>query len=153
MPFVKQESKYYIPEYDGSGSDSGDGGNEEEISETCQQMYEDSIKCNEYIPYNYTAYYDEAEEWEETMNNVTCAFIESVQQETEETAVASNSYSTSFYTTMNNNKASINGGNFYVAGAVVALVAAAIVVIRQKNTKTIKGQDLNSAFVDGGVSA
>jgi len=149
----EKESKYYIPEYDGSGSGSGDGGNEEEISETCQQMYEDSIKCNEYIPYNYTAYYDEAEEWEETMNNVTCAFIESVQQETEETVVASNSYSTSFYTTMNNNKASINGGNFYVAGAVVALVGAAIVVIRQKNTKSIKGQDLNSAFVDGGVSA
>merc|ERR1711865_879210 len=118
-----------------SGSDSGDGGNEEEISETCQQMYEDSIKCNEYIPYNYTAYYDEAEEWEETMNNVTCAFIESVQQETEETVVASNSDgdgdddddddgdgdgegegdgTTSFYTTMKNKKASINGGNFYV---------------------------------------
>merc|ERR1712086_1102423 len=149
-----------------SGSGSGDGGNEEEISETCQQMYEDSIKCNEYIPYNYTAYYDEAEEWEETMNNVTCAFIESVQQEIEETVVASNSYGdvdgdvegegdgpTSFYTTMNNKRTSINGGNFYVAGAVVALVGAAIVVIRQKNTKTIKGQDLNSAFVDGGVSA
>eukprot|EP00554_Chaetoceros_debilis_P004442 CAMPEP_0194095142 /NCGR_PEP_ID=MMETSP0149-20130528/56674_1 /TAXON_ID=122233 /ORGANISM="Chaetoceros debilis, Strain MM31A-1" /LENGTH=509 /DNA_ID=CAMNT_0038781079 /DNA_START=35 /DNA_END=1564 /DNA_ORIENTATION=+ len=176
----EKESKYYIPEYDGSGSGSGDGGNEEEISETCQQMYEDSIKCNEYIPYNYTAYYDEAEEWEETMNNVTCAFIESVQQETEETVVASNSYGdddddgdgdvdgdgdgegdgegegdgpTSFYTTMNNKRTSINGGNFYVAGVVVALVGAAIVVIRQKNTKTIKGQDLNSAFVDGGVSA
>merc|ERR1712086_94946 len=183
----EKESKYYIPEYDGSGSDSGDGGNEEEISETCQQMYEDSIKCNEYLPYNYTAYYDEAEEWEETMNNVTCAFIESVQQETEETVVASNSdgdgdgdddddgggdgdgdgdgdgegegegegegVTTSFYTTMNNKRTSINGGNFYVAGVVVALVGAAIVVIRQKNTKTIKGQDLNSAFVDGGVSA
>ena len=116
-------------------------------------MYEESIKCNEYIPYNYTAYYDEVEEWEETMNNVTCAFIESVQQETEETLAASNSDSMSSYTEMNNNKASINGGNFYVAVAVAALVGAAIVVVKQKKTKTIKGQDLNSAFVDGGVTA
>ena len=112
-------------------------------------MYEDSLKCNEYIPYNYTAYYDEAEEWAQTMNNVTCAFLESVQidQESANEVVSSSSYSMSFYKSYANSQ-SISGGNFYVAGAAVALVGAAVVAIRHQNQKTI-GQDLDTAFVYG----
>uniref|UniRef100_A0A7S3QCK4 Uncharacterized protein n=1 Tax=Chaetoceros debilis TaxID=122233 RepID=A0A7S3QCK4_9STRA len=145
----ESDSKYYIPQYDGSGSESGDNSNDEDVAETCQQVYEDSLKCNEFIPYNYTAYYDEAEEWEETMNNVTCAFIESVQaeQESSNEVVSSNSYTSSFYKSSANAQ-SINGGGFYVAGAAVALVGAAVVAVRHQNKKTI-GQDLNSAFVYG----
>ncbi len=118
------------------------------MSETCQNMYEESIKCNEHIPFNYTAYYEDSEEWEETLNNVTCAFLESVQQANN--AIASNSYSMTFYATISS-PSSLSGGQFFLVGAAVAFVGAAVVAVRSKNSKTI-GQDLNAAFVDGVIA-
>lgn len=105
-------------------------------------MYEESIKCNEYIPFNYTAYYDEAEEWEETMNNVTCAFLESVQRES--TTASSNSYSMAFSAV-----GSVSGRQlFFVGTTIVGFVGAAIFVFIRRNSKNI-GKDLNDALVYG----
>jgi hypothetical protein len=41
-------------------------------------MYEDSAKCNAFIPHT-TTYYDE-EEWSETKDVTTCAFLEAVSK-------------------------------------------------------------------------
>ena len=118
-------------------------------------MYEDAIKCNEYIPFNETAYYDDEgalEEWAETTNNVTCAFIEAVQKGLVDedgvvTEEASNSYSMSFHATMSS-QANVSGGQFFfVAGAAVAFVGAALFVVRRKMRSKLANQDLNTAFV------
>jgi hypothetical protein len=45
--------------------------------EICEELYEDSVKCNERIPYT-SYYYDE--EWEQTKNRKTCAFMEAIQK-------------------------------------------------------------------------
>jgi hypothetical protein len=108
-------------------------------------MYEESIKCNEKLPFNYTAYYDEIDEWEETTNNVTCAFIESVHSAN--TAISSNSYSMAFYS-VTGAQSNMSGAQFLVFGAAVAAIGAAFITIKRRRSKTI-GQDLDDSFVYG----
>lgn len=109
------------------------------------RTYEESIKCNEYLPFNYTAYYEDEEalgEWNETLSADTCAFIEKIQKNA---AVSSNSYSMRFYSTMSS-QANMSGQSFFVFGAAVAAVGAAIVAVRRRDSKSI-GEDMDSAFV------
>ena len=148
-----QDSKYYFFEYD-SQDESGDKNNDEPVSETCERIYEESLKCNEYIPYNASAYYEEAEEWAETMNNVTCAFLEEMQQEAEGEGevVSYTAYQMSFYSSYSAYHQSITGGRYYVAGAALVIVGAAMIAVRKHNAKAIGG-DLNAAFVYNGAAA
>lgn len=61
---------------------------EDELLEICEKIYEDSLKCNENLQLNVTAYlnengyYDEQvfEEWNETITEKACAFLEAVQK-------------------------------------------------------------------------
>lgn len=139
---------YYLPEYSEEGeggSGSGSGDENDNVNEFCMKTYEESIKCNEYLPFNYTAYYEDEEalgEWNETLSADTCAFIEKVQRNA---AVSSNSYSMTFYSTMSS-QANMSGQSFFVFGAAVAAVGAAIVAVRRRDSKSI-GEDMNSAFV------
>ncbi len=152
---TSQDSKYYIPEYKGRDrqNESGDKEDEENVSESCKKVYEDSLKCNEYIPYNATAYYDEADEWAETTNNVTCAFLEYMQRKSEGTVASSNKYTMSSTSMFTNSQQSISGGSFYTAGAALIVVGAAVVVVQNKKSKSLGKDDLNKAFVYTGEAA
>merc|ERR1712113_815608 len=65
-----------------------DEGEEDELLEICERLYEDSLKCNENLELNVTAYmnengyYDEQifEEWNETITEKACALLEAVQK-------------------------------------------------------------------------
>ncbi len=68
--------------------------NGDEIYDICETLYEDSAKCNAFLPkptdnenayyyqngYYQNAYYDYDEEWEQTKNPTACAYMEAVQK-------------------------------------------------------------------------
>ena len=131
----------------------------------CEQLYEDSLQCNENIPFNYTAYYDDegvVEEWEESMNNVTCAFLESVQKgevdnytvvtstvtpsSTSSSSVAETvtAYTMSFYNAVTSNTAQVSGQSYTYALVAVGAVGAAIFAAGRQ--RKAGGEDLNEAL-------
>ena len=139
-----------------SGDGNGDGSRdeEEEINEMCEQMYENSLKCNEKIPFNYTAYYDEegvVEEWEESMNNVTCAFLESVQKGEDvstftvvTTAVSSGV--SNFYDTITDNLDIDLSNEQYAAIGLVALGAVGAGIYVSRRNRKIDSVDINEGL-------
>ena len=81
--FQFQNDKYYVPNQD-KDEKNGDGEEEEEeiINEVCESLYEESAKCNAFLPYT-SSYYDNEEEdgdWEASKNPIICSFIETVQK-------------------------------------------------------------------------
>ena len=111
-------------------------------------LYEKSLlKCNENIPFDTTFYYDAAEEWAETMDSDTCAFLEATSDEAITRSTSSLRVSFKTYSIP---KKSITGGGFYSVGAALVIVGAVIVAVRRTKSSNTIGKDLDNALVSKG---
>ncbi len=135
-------------------------------------MYQESLKCNEHLPFNTTKYYKEADEWKETMDDKTCEFLEAIQSNdesnsdsdsgstrgrTNNSSVSSNSYTMSYNTYTTSSQSSLTGGNLSYAAGVGALalvgIGFAAVSITGRNSRSI-GKGMEDAFgYKGGADA
>lgn len=83
----KSRTKYYFKDqdqYNEQQEKDDDEEEEDELYEICEQLYEDSAKCNAQLPYQSKVYYGEDDEvdaeWYETQDATTCSFLEAVQK-------------------------------------------------------------------------
>jgi len=90
----KNNHKYYAmnrDKYDEKQNADDDQEDEDEIYDICEVLYEDSAKCNKFLPepaaenengyyQYYQKYYGYDEDWEQTKNPTSCAYMEAFQK-------------------------------------------------------------------------
>lgn len=140
---------------------------EDGIYDICQNMYEESAKCNAFLPkpaaeenenqyYQKNAdYYEYDEEWEQTKNPFACAFMEAVQKGNIDkygiVHLSKNAYFKDYINKVNNDYLPegyyLTDNQFFaIVGATIFCFALAIYGIMKPN-KTVQNTELKASLV------